>query len=133
MSNQRHFQRNQTPASQQWAPSQTRSSPDFSNQMHQTLVELEQAMKNLHDAVQLLHQSGILPLSSPGSSQNLLAQLAQGLKQIDVQQITSLLQSPFIQRILTDPDFYQLFVPDTGKTPGTQPKFYPQSDDEKQN
>ncbi|MDQ0337667.1 hypothetical protein J2S00_000437 [Caldalkalibacillus uzonensis] len=125
MSVQRHLGRNQTPASQHRSTSHPNESHHYAEQVYQTLVELEQAMKNVQEAVYLLHQSGLMQGLKGGSGQNLLAQLAAGLKHIDLRQIKALLQSPFIQRMLTDPEFYQLFAPDTGQTPGTQAKLYP--------
>lgn len=92
--------------------------------IHDTLVELEQAAENIQSMAHTAKQSGVTKLlKNPRSLANMSnGQLRRLLKQVDMNQIYMFLQSPAVQKIISDPEFYQLFMPDTGQQPGTRPE-----------
>lgn len=99
------------------------SSPDqdkhLLDQLQITLQELSKAAENIVYLQQTLASLRQIDLrESYAKITKLLSstQALEHLKHIDLDQISALLQSPLIREILTDPEFYQLFAPDSGNT-----------------
>lgn len=110
------YQGSQLPPS---SASSTTSTQSTLEQLQVTLVELDKAMKNVELMAQTARQLGLFSKDGKMKSIN-LNQIIKHLKQnVDIKQIQTLLESPAIRQMLTDPEFYQLFAPDTGTTPGS--------------
>lgn len=106
--------------------------PNMFDELQVTLEELAKAADNIVYIHQTMHSLKIFDLlQSKTTLADLLSSLSilEQVKKIDLDQISTLLQSPMMRKILTDPEFYQLFVPDTGATPGTQGEWYEQNKD----
>jgi hypothetical protein len=91
--------------------------PQLFDQINQTMTELNKAMGNLQFVVKTT-KSLDLPNLFRSLSSNNVQQLVKG---IDLKEISSILQSPLIRQMVTDPEFLALFSPDTGTSPGTSP------------
>lgn len=75
-----------------------------------TLVELNKAIVNINMFYQTAQSIGLFDLlKNSGSHSKSLLQL---FKSVDIGQIAALLQSPLVQQILSDPEFFELFMPD---------------------
>jgi hypothetical protein len=96
---------------------QNRIDPQLLDQITQTMTELNKAMGNLQFVVKTT-KSLDLPNLFRSLSSNNVQQLVKG---IDLQQVSAILQSPLIRQMLTDPEFFALFAPDAGTSPGTPP------------
>jgi hypothetical protein len=97
--------------------SQNGMDPQLFDQINQTMTELNKAMGNLQFVIKTT-KSLDLPNLFRSLSSNNVQQLFKG---IDLKEISSILQSPLIRQMVTDPEFLALFSPDTGTSPGTPP------------
>jgi hypothetical protein len=88
------------------------------NELNVTLVELNKAIENCSYMYQTAHTLGLFDLAKQKKNVNLQS-IIRLLKNIDYNQLLMILQSPLIQQILSDPEFFQLFAPDTDPTPST--------------
>jgi hypothetical protein len=80
---------------------------DMLDEISITLQELNKAVQNVNyfiDTMQELDLLSLLKSLSGSNAQNLL-------KQIDLNQISELLQSPLVRQLLTDPEILSLFMP----------------------
>jgi uncharacterized protein YerC len=91
--------------------------PHLLDQITSTLTELNKTMENVQFVFKTTKSLDLPNLFHSLSSTNAL----ELIKGFDLQHISSILQSPEIRRMLTDPELYSLLAPDTGTTPGTQP------------
>jgi hypothetical protein len=93
----------------------------YIDEIRVTLVELDKAVKNIQMMAGMAKSLGLSSLlSSSGSNSSSQTGLLGLLKSIDMKQVRALMNSPALRKIVTDPEFFQLFAPDTGTTPGTK-------------
>ncbi len=104
-----------------WRKPPSSSTFSYIDEIQHTLVELDKAIKNIEMMARTAKKLGIPELlQSPGTFwQQSQANWQNIMQNIDLQQLKALINSPVLRKILTDPEFYQLFAPDTGKPPGT--------------
>jgi hypothetical protein len=97
--------------------SQNGMDPQLLDQITQTMSEANKAMGNLQFVIKTTKSLDLPNLFRSLSSSN----VQQLFKGIDLKEISSILQSPLIREMVTDPEFLALFAPDTGTSPGTPP------------
>jgi hypothetical protein len=104
------------------------NSPLLIDEITNTLAELNKAVQNITYIAETSKSLDLVNTFKSLSGKN----VKHLFKDIDIKQITDILQSPEVRQMLTDPDFYALLSPDTGTTPGTQPNINPYEDTQEQ-
>lgn len=77
------------------------------DELAKTLQELNKTVDNVYAIYETAHSTGLIDLLRQSRTPEGLSNL---VKNIDLNQVSALLQSPLVRQILTDPQVYQFFT-----------------------